>query len=165
MISDLQLLEKHPFFRNINREFLAQLSKFIDHVSFKEDELIIQAGCQADKFYLITKGRVNILTEKLDARKDTDTERVAIQTLGPGEILGWSWLIPPHKWHFDAKAVTPAEAIVLDGEYVRNQCEKDKNLGYELLKRLTNFIIQRLTATRLQLSIHSGKPFGDEEGH
>jgi hypothetical protein len=71
--------------------------------------------------------------------------------LGEGEILGWSWLIPPYNWHFDARAVELTRAIALDGKCLRNKCEQDHDLGYELLKRFAHIMEQRLQATRLQL--------------
>ncbi len=66
-------------------------------------------------------------------------------------MLGWSWLIPPYHWHFDAKAVEPTRAIALDARCMRTKCEKDHDLGYELMKRFAQIIEQRLDATRWQL--------------
>jgi CRP-like cAMP-binding protein len=76
---------------------------------------------------------------------------IIVETLGEGDILGWSWLIPPYNWHFDARAVELTRAIALDGKCLRTKCEADHDLGYELLKRFTNIMEQRLEATRLQL--------------
>ena len=61
-----------------------------------------------------------------------------IQTVGPGSMLGWSWLIPPYRWSFDARAVAPTSVIVVDGERLREACESDLKLGYELMKRFAN---------------------------
>ena len=66
-------------------------------------------------------------------------------------MLGWSWIIPPYHWHYDARAIEPTSAIALDAKCLRIKCEEDHDLGYELLKRFTNVITQRLEATRLQL--------------
>ncbi len=71
--------------------------------------------------------------------------------VGPGDVLGWSWLLPPYYWHFDARAVEPTEAIFFYGTRLRQQCEDEPDLGYELLKRMSAVIIQRLQATRKQL--------------
>ena len=78
-------------------------------------------------------------------------ENLRIQTVGPGEILGWSWLISPYRWHFGGIAVLETRAIALDGECLRNKCEKDPVFGYEMLKRLSQVMERRLEATRLQL--------------
>jgi CRP-like cAMP-binding protein len=74
-----------------------------------------------------------------------------IQTLGEGDVLGWSWLYPPHKWQFGARALEPTKAIVFDATRLRARCETDHELGYELMKRFAHVMTQRLTATRLQL--------------
>jgi len=74
-----------------------------------------------------------------------------IETLEEGDILGWSWLIPPYLWRFDARIVEPTRAIALDGKCLRMKCDENHDLGYELLKRFAHIVTQRLQATRLQL--------------
>jgi len=74
-----------------------------------------------------------------------------VSTLGEGEILGWSWLLPPYQWRFHAHAVDDTRAIALDGKCLRNKCEQNHDLGYELLKRFYRIIDQRLEAARFQL--------------
>jgi hypothetical protein len=76
---------------------------------------------------------------------------IIIQTLGEGEVLGWSWLIAPYRWRFDGRAVELTRAIALDGECLRGKCEEDHNFGYKLMKRFAHVMEQRLQATRLQL--------------
>ena len=76
---------------------------------------------------------------------------VTIQSLGPGEPLGWSWLFPPYRWHFSARVVEPTRAIALDGACLRTKGEEDHELGYQLVKRVAQIMMQRLQATRLQL--------------
>ena len=68
-----------------------------------------------------------------------------------GEVCGWSWLFPPYHWHFDARAVEPTEAIFFYGTRLREQCENDHDLGYELMKRMASVIIRRLQTTRRHL--------------
>ena len=70
--------------------------------------------------------------------------------LGEGDILGWGWLFPPYKAHFDSKAVAPTKAISLDGAFILKKCEEDHDLGYELIKRFAFVMQQRLRAVRLQ---------------
>jgi CRP-like cAMP-binding protein len=70
--------------------------------------------------------------------------------LGEGDILGWGWLFPPYKAHFDSKAVAPTKAVSLDGAFILKKCEEDHDLGYELLKRFAFVMQQRLRAVRLQ---------------
>jgi CRP-like cAMP-binding protein len=71
--------------------------------------------------------------------------------LAAGEVLGWSWLIPPYHWKFDARAIEQTRALALDGKCLRTKCEEDHDLGYELLKRFAQIMEERLQATRLQL--------------
>jgi CRP-like cAMP-binding protein len=76
---------------------------------------------------------------------------ITIQTLSEGEVLGWSWLVRPYHWHFDARAVEVTRAIALDGECLRQKSENDCCLGYELLKRFSQLMVERLQAARFQL--------------
>ena len=77
--------------------------------------------------------------------------RVVIETLDPGEIVGWSWLFPPYVWHFDARAVDDVRAVAFDGACLRGKCEADHDLGYELMRRFASVMIDRLQHTRLRL--------------
>ena len=74
-----------------------------------------------------------------------------IQTLTAGHVLGWSWLFPPYYWHFDARALEPTRAIFFYGTRLREECEQDPDLGYALMKRVTQVLINRLQATRRQI--------------
>jgi hypothetical protein len=74
-----------------------------------------------------------------------------LETIVAGEVLGWSWLVPPYRWHFDARAATPVLALALDGECVRVKCERDEGLGYQVLKRFAPVIAHRLEITRARL--------------
>jgi len=74
-----------------------------------------------------------------------------VDTMDGGEVLGWSWLIPPYRYFTDARAVTPVSAIALDGACLRGKCEADAELGYQLLKRVTAVMYQRLQSTRVRL--------------
>jgi len=76
---------------------------------------------------------------------------IIVDTLDVGDILGWSWLLPPFQWKFNAHAITGLRAIALDGECLRTKCEENHDLGYELLKRFAKIIERRLEATRFQL--------------
>ncbi len=76
---------------------------------------------------------------------------IVIETIEAGEVLGWSWLFPPYRWHFNARALEPIRAIMLDGVCLREKGEIDHDLGYELVKRMAHILIERLQSTRLQL--------------
>ena len=97
----------------------------------------------ADKFYLVRSGKVALYIEK--------PREIIIQTIHDGDILGWSWLVPPYRYRFSAKASENTRALALDGKCLREKCESNSDLGYQLLKRLVNILTDRLEATRLQL--------------
>ena len=115
------------------------------NVGFTHGELLAREGAPADTFYLVRKGRV-ALTTHVPARG-----AVVIETLDPGEVVGWSWLFPPYVWHFDARAVDDVRAVAFDGACLRGKCEVDHSLGYTLMGRFAAVMIDRLQHTRLRL--------------
>jgi CRP-like cAMP-binding protein len=135
-------LAQHPFLAGLDRRYLRQLLSIASGKSFKPLAIIFHEGKPANTFYLIVKGKVELETPLLGC------DAVPIQTLGPGEVLGWSWLLPPYEYHYSARAVEATEAIALDGRALRGRCEEDHDLGYELMKRFALVIVQRLAATR-----------------
>jgi len=145
------ILMAHPFFRGLAADDLRLLVGCASNVRFEADTIIAREGDSADQFYLIREGKVAV--EAFGA----DRGSVIIQTLGPGELLGWSWLVPPYQWRFDARAVEMTRAISLNGKCLRAKCEENTRLGYELLKRVTGVFTERLAATRLQLMDVYGK--------
>jgi CRP/FNR family cyclic AMP-dependent transcriptional regulator len=145
-IEDLRtILRQHPFLVGLSDEHMATLVGCASNVRFPDGEHLIREGHDANTFYLVRSGRVALHID-MPGRGD-----LRIQTVGPGEILGWSWLIYPYKWHFSGVAVAETRAIALDGECLRTKCEKDPHFGYEMLKRLAQVMERRLDATRLQL--------------
>jgi CRP/FNR family transcriptional regulator, cyclic AMP receptor protein len=139
------LLSKHPFFEGLDSNYLKTLTGCASNVHFPSGQMIFKEGEEANHFFLIREGRVAIEVF-VEARGP-----VTIQTLSAGEILGWSWLVPPYYWRFDARAVDEVRALALDGRCLREKCETDPRLGFELLKRFALVITRRLEATRIQL--------------
>jgi CRP-like cAMP-binding protein len=140
-----RFLKDHPFTAGLNKKHLDLLVGCASNVVFKAGEFLFHEGDDADLFYLIREGKVII--ETYAPQKGP----IAIQTRGAGEVTGWSWMVPPYKWHFDARAVELTKALALDGKCLRGKCEKDHDLGYILMQRVSSLIAQRLEATRLQL--------------
>jgi CRP-like cAMP-binding protein len=140
-----QILTMHPFFHELPPAYHELIAGCSGGGTFGPGEFLLREGDYAATFYLIRHGRVS-LEAYVPGRGS-----VAIQTLGDGDLLGWSWLFPPYRWHFDAQALTPVEVIAVDGACLRQQCEDDPALGFALMKRLSRTIIDRLQATRLQL--------------
>ncbi len=139
------ILAQHPFFRELQPHHLELIVGCASNVRFASGDFIFHEGEEANEFYLIRHGRV-ALEIAAPGRGP-----ITIQTLTEGEILGWSWLLPPYRWLFDARAVELTRAIALDGECLRNKCEEDHDLGYELLKEFGDIMMRQLQATRLQL--------------
>lgn len=140
-----QTLAEHPFFHGLEPRYLQLAVGCASNVRFDAGEFILREGEEANHFFLIRHGKVSL--EVFAPNRGS----LAIQTLEEGDILGWSWLIPPYQWRFDARAVELTRAIALDGKCLRAKCEEDHDLGYELLKRFTAILGRRLDATRFQL--------------
>jgi CRP-like cAMP-binding protein len=139
------VIAEHAFLRGLKPEHLRLLADNAMRMEYAADELIFREGDPANRFYLIEHGKVSLES------RGRDEPPVCIQVIGPGDVLGWSWLFPPYYWHFDARAVEPTTALFLYGTRLRDQCEQDHEFGYELMKRMTAIVIQRLQAARKQL--------------
>jgi CRP/FNR family cyclic AMP-dependent transcriptional regulator len=140
-----RVLAEHPFFKGLERPYIQLLAECASRVRFDAGEVIFREGEPSNLFYLIRHGKVAVETFA------PNRGPITIQTLGEGQVLGWSWLIEPYRRRFDARAVELTRAIALDGECLRGQCEEDHHFGYELMKRVAHLMDQRLQATRLQL--------------
>ncbi len=138
-------LEEHPFFEGLRDEHLELLSGCAKNIRVESDEYFIRTGKEANYFYLIRHGKAAL--ELYHPNRGP----IIVQTMHAGEVLGWSWLLPPFQWHFDVRAVEFMRLVALDGECLRTKCEEDHELGYEILKRFTHIITARLHATRIQL--------------
>jgi CRP/FNR family transcriptional regulator, cyclic AMP receptor protein len=138
-------LAQHPFLAGLSQRSLRQLAGLASPKSFPAHQMIFHEGEPANECYLICKGKAGIETALLGCQD------IVIQTLGPGEVLGWSWLLPPHEYHYGARALEATEAVALDGKALRRRCDEDHDLGYEMMKRFALVIVQRLAATRERL--------------
>jgi CRP/FNR family cyclic AMP-dependent transcriptional regulator len=148
------ILTENPFFEGLDKGHIQLLAGCASEVQFNSGDFIFREGQDANVFYIILSGRV-----ALEAVFRSEQESATIQNIGEGDVLGWSWLFPPYRWHFDARAVAPTQAIALDGKHLRAKCDEDHDFGYELLKRFAHVIEQRLQAMRSQIpdiyAIHS----------
>ena len=140
-----RIIGEHPFFAGLEAGFLSLMVSCASNVRFKAGTYILKEGEAANTFYLIREGKVAL---ELPAPQH---KPVIVATIAIGEILGWSWLLEPYRWKFSARAVDDTRAIALDGRCLRNKCEENHDLGYEVLKRFAEIVQQRLDATRLQL--------------
>ncbi len=146
------LLGEHRFFADMAPEHLDLLAGCGRNEVFAAGSVLAREGDPAENFHVLRTGRVAVGIH-LPQR-----EPLVIATLGPGDVLGWSWLFPPHYWRFDVEAVAETHATGLDGVCLRNKCDADPVLGYALMRRFAGILVQRLEATRLQLVDVYGKP-------
>jgi CRP/FNR family transcriptional regulator, cyclic AMP receptor protein len=140
-----RIIAEHPFFTGLDHDFIELMVGCASNVHFKAGNYILKEGDPANTFYLIRGGRVAVEVVAPQHKP------IIVSTLRVGEILGWSWLLPPFQWKFHARAAEDTRAIALDGKCLRTKCEENHDLGYEILKRFAQIMEQRLEATRLQL--------------
>jgi CRP/FNR family cyclic AMP-dependent transcriptional regulator len=147
------ILSEHPFFRDLATEQLATVAGCASNEVYPAGAFLCREGQPANHFYVPRFGRVAV--EIATPTGGTMT----VETVEAGEVLGWSWLFPPYKWHFDARAITLVRALALDGACLRKKCEDDPALGFELMKRFAQVAVRRLEATQLQLlDLYVSKP-------
>jgi CRP-like cAMP-binding protein len=134
-----------PLFSGLAPEHAALIAGCARNTRFRAGEFLFREGGGADAFYLVRHGRVALETFVPSRGSFT------IETIDEGGVVGWSWLFEPHRWHFDARAVDDVAAVVFDGACLRAKALADHELGYQLLNRFTQVLVERLTATRLRL--------------
>jgi CRP-like cAMP-binding protein len=140
-----EAITKHAFFGGMKPEHLAVLTEGAKVAAFKAGDVLFREGEPANQFFLVESGKI-----ALEAHEPANGTML-VQTLGAGEVFGWSWLFPPYVWHFQARAIEPAKVIVLNGAHLLATAERRHDFGYELMKRVAQVVIRRLQATRKQL--------------
>jgi len=139
------LLRDHPFLNGLEPEYLALLTGCAMNVRFREGAFLFREGDAADQCFLIREGKIAL--EIAAAGRGS----IIVETLAAGDVAGFSWLLGPHQWQFDGRAVEPVRAFALDGVCLRGKCADDTRLGFELMQRFARLAIHRLQATRLRL--------------
>jgi CRP-like cAMP-binding protein len=139
------LLEDVPIFHGMPPEAIDLLAGCAGNVRFADGEVLFREGDDAEVFYVIRHGRVALETFV------PTRGAVTIETIDPGEVVGWSWLFAPYRWHFDATALGLVRATRFDAACLRAKCEQDPAFGYDLILRFTQVLIERLQWTRLRL--------------
>ncbi|MGE0226023.1 MAG: cyclic nucleotide-binding domain-containing protein [Acetobacteraceae bacterium] len=140
-----QILQSHAFFANFSPDHSRLVSGCARNHRFDEGQYLFREGDPANEFFLIRYGKI-ALEISVPGKAP-----VVFATLGEGEIVGASWLVPPYRWMFDARAVVLTRAIGINAACLRDKCEADHHLGYEMMKRFLPVMVKRLQATRLQI--------------
>ncbi|HEY1198596.1 MAG TPA: cyclic nucleotide-binding domain-containing protein [Thermoplasmata archaeon] len=135
----------HPFFRGMNPALIEAAGQGSVDTTYDTGELLVREGEVADRFHLIFHGKVAVEVGGSEGIRRT------VQTIGPGEVLGWSWISPPYLWQFDGRAVKETRVVSLDATVLRQALESRPVEGYRFLQRLLPVIGQRLENTRVQM--------------
>jgi CRP/FNR family cyclic AMP-dependent transcriptional regulator len=140
-----RLLSEHPFFKDLDPRYIQLIAGCAREVTFKAGEFIFREGDPSSHFWLIRSGKISL--EVFAPGRGP----IMIETLGDGDVMGWSWAVPPYRKQYDARALELTRAIEFDAMCIRGKCDEEPKLGYELFKRFAQIIGQRLQATRLRL--------------
>ena len=142
-------VKAHPFLLGMSEHHVRLLADCAMLTHFPAETTIFAQGDTANRFYLIQHGTVVL-------ESDAAEGKVEIDLIGGGDLLGWSWLFPPYVWHFTARSVEPTSAIFFYGTVLRDYCDKDHSLGFELFKRMSEIMTRRLQSARTRLlSVYS----------
>gem|GEM_PF-99954 len=139
-----QYLPDHPFFAGLDAETTDLLAGCAVNVHVKAGEFLFHENDPADHFYVLRRGRVAVEIH-------TPARGVVLDTVNEGEIVGWSWMVPPYRWAFDARATLDASAVAFDAAFLRGKCDADPGMGYELMKRFVPVMDHRLQSARVRL--------------
>lgn len=140
-----KLLHTHPFFQGMDEDMLRFIAGCAANERYAAGDMLFREGGVANRFYLVRHGTVAVEVNVPGRGK------VTIQTLQEDDVLGWSWLVPPYRWTFDARALTLCRVISLDAECLRAKMQENHEMAYHLLMRFTAIMADRLHAARLQM--------------
>ncbi len=146
-----RILREHAFFAGFPEDQIALVCGCARNHRFDAGQYLFREGEPANEFFLIRHGKVAL---EIAAPGQAP---IVMSTLGEGEIVGASWLVPPYRWTFDARAVELVRALGIDAACLRGKCEADHHLGYEMMKRFAPMLVKRLHDTRLQILNVYGK--------
>lgn len=148
----VKLLGSQPFLNGMPEKYIPMIADCAELKSFAEGDYLLRQNQPAQYFYLLLQGHVSLRTHI------PPKGIIPVETLGPSAALGWSWLVAPYKWYFDAIAVDAAETILVHTPCILGKIENDKEFGFEMYQRFTEVIVNRLQGTRMQLMDIYAKP-------
>ena len=140
-----QILKEQEFFRDLDPDLLNVIAGAASIQNFESHTYLFYQGKTSESFYLVLEGSIGIQVYGGEAGF------VTLEEAGPGEVVGWSWLLPPYQWVFSGEVLKSTQVITFNGITLRGICEENKRFGYELAKRFTHLITERLNQTRLKL--------------
>lgn len=140
-----RLLARNPFFAGMRADDLLFLSEHASSQPLAAGQILFRHGDPAKHFYVIQSGVVTLEIAALEG------PALELQRLGPDAVIGWSWLIPPYKWTFNARAEEPGEVLSIERIAVLERCEADLRFGYDLLRRFSALMSDRLAHARRRM--------------
>jgi CRP/FNR family cyclic AMP-dependent transcriptional regulator len=140
-----RVLREHPFFADVEPADLDEVVGCAMNARFGAGQYLFREGEVADRFYIVREGRV-ALEVYAPGRGP-----LVVDSAESGEIVGLSWLFPPHTWQLDARAVAPVRAVAIDGACLRAKCDQNTRLGYLLMQRLSSVAHWRMHSARMRL--------------
>ncbi len=147
------ILADNAFFAGLAPQHLDFLAEHASRRGLRQQDVLFAYGDKASSFFLVLGGHVSVEVAAIEG------PALTLQELGPGAVLGWSWLIAPYRWSFQARATEPSEVLEFDGARILARCEEDAKFGYELLKRFSSLMSERLFFAR-QRMMAEWKPAG-----
>ena len=141
----IKFLGSHTIFSDLSPAHIESLAKHGKEKAFAAGDLLFRQDEPAEHFYILMDGVIEVEVPSIMG------PALLVQTLGADDVLGWSWLIPPYKWTFEAKAKRDSSVLEFDGKALLQACEQDTGFGYALMKRFTGLMSQRLHAARLKM--------------
>jgi CRP/FNR family transcriptional regulator, cyclic AMP receptor protein len=145
-------LAEHPFFAGLDAASVQELAGCARNEHFRAGEYLFREGATAEHFYVIMRGRVALELSTANSGPHM------LESAGEGEVLDWPWLVPPHRWLFDARAVEPTSVVSLESACLRGKHDANPRLGYEFTQRVAQVMSYRLMATRVRLLDIYGAP-------
>jgi CRP-like cAMP-binding protein len=140
------LLRRAPLLADLDETSLEALARYGDVALYRADVLLGVEGAPADRFFVVLDGAVAL------EMREPGHPAFSVEVLGAGEVVGWSWLVPPYRWHFDVRTVVPVRAVAIEAEALRVAMTSDEHLASALLRRFTTVLIDRLQVTRRRLT-------------
>jgi CRP/FNR family cyclic AMP-dependent transcriptional regulator len=141
-----------PFLKGMNDRHIRVLAGCACRIHIEKGTIIFHQGETANRFYLLEEGTI-----ELKAAHESVERRIVAGSISRGGVLGWSWLFPPYQWQFAARALTQTYGLFFDASVLREHCEMDPSLGFELFKRMRKQMVTRLQSARSRLlEVESG---------
>ncbi len=135
----------HPLFAGLPGPVADLVGSCARNVALADGALLLREGEPADTLYLIRRGTVSIEVHA------PGRGPIVVEHVPAGHVVGWSWIVPPRVWHFDARALGPVGAVAVDAQCLRDKATDDPAFGYQLMSRLFGIVVERLQATRVRL--------------